>query len=129
MDYKWKPLAGEWEQLRELELRIAGGGELELTPQLRDFLISVGPLVGMPQPDPSDLLKTPREAANFVIEARGRIREGSRRLGAAITAAAQMRDLGQAEDARRKLLEVVDNETVPFYREIAESELAALEDQ
>ncbi|AEI64254.1 hypothetical protein LILAB_11725 [Corallococcus macrosporus] len=67
-------------------------------------------------------------AAALLKEIAKRIRVGSRRLSRAIAEAMKHEEAGDLEAARVPLLELLDVEIVPFYRELAQVQLDALDE-
>lgn len=124
MGYRWKPASGDWDRLRELELGIdrLDTASVELTQLIERTYAGLG----FSSAEPKECGASEFRRREYVLEARRRIRDGSRRLGSALIAAGELRKQGRLEDAREQLRRVISVEPVLFYREIAESELTRL---
>lgn len=127
MDYQWKPPGDTWDRLRELDERSEAGEVITMDAPTRDVILRGAASVGMSAAEAQAALATPEAAAGFVHEARRRIREGSRRLGEALIEVAALVEQGRLSEARAVLRALIEAEPVPFYREIAASELARLD--
>jgi DUSAM domain-containing protein len=58
-----------------------------------------------------------------------RIRDGERRITQAMFRMTSLRDAGDIEGARQQMREVLAVEVVPLYREMAEENLAGLDEE
>lgn len=126
VEYDWKPQGPDWDRLRELEAwldRRGALGDLDEFPGLieRTFLG-----LGFSRAEADRYAASESGHARYVVDARDRIRNGSRRLGAALIAAEELAEEGRMEDAREQLRAVLSSEPVRFYRELAENELKGL---
>lgn len=120
------PAKGEWERLRSLA---DSGTNVELTDtETVEYVLKIARQVAMGD---SDIERGKRDevALNALVgEVRARIRDGSRRLMAAIAKAQASIEAGDRDQARQHLTEIISTERVPWYREQARRELACLDD-
>ena len=125
MDYDWKPASGDWDRLRELELALEGGGELPAA-ELSALIDRTAAGLGFSEAEAQSFAASSQGRVQFVREARRRIRSGSRRLAAALLEVGELSDLGKMDEAIELLESFIRDEVVPFYCEIAKSELDGL---
>jgi DUSAM domain-containing protein len=83
--------------------------------------------VALSDDDATHGLRSPSDAAILVTKISRRIRVGSRRLSRAIVDASRLQDAGDIQGARKLFEDVLAVEVVPMYREIAQTQLNALE--
>jgi DUSAM domain-containing protein len=124
MGYKWQPTAGDWDRLREIEV---GGGQPLDSRELSALVDRTFACLGFSRAD-ADRLAAGDGGRQYVLEARNRIRSGSRRLGNAIIASHDLTDQGRFDEAREELKRFMRDEPVLYYREIAEVELCRVSD-
>jgi len=117
-----------WDHLWGLEDRINHGEPLELSARMRDLLLSAAPTVAISSADAEAALATTESATALLLEIRKRIREGSNRINDALVRMYALQDAGDLKNARQQMHDVLAVEAVPLYREIAEGELARLND-
>lgn len=118
-----------WDDLRELARRTAeSGNPLVLTDEVRAILRRCAPQVAIAPEAAEQALLDERSATALLEEIARRIREGSHRLSRALTQAYRLQQSGDLEAARQPVLDVLAVEVVPHYREIAQTQLKALED-
>jgi DUSAM domain-containing protein len=117
-----------WDHLWGLEDRINHGEALELSARMRDLLLSAAPTVAISSADAEAALATTESATVLLLEIRKRIREGSNRINDALVRMYALQDAGDLKGARQQMHDVLTIEVVPLYREIAEGEIAKLND-
>ena len=120
------PAPGEWERLRLLCADLESGRSPRVDEDLRDYLRKVALQTGHAPDVVAQLSVSDRGLFELAREARKRVRLGSRRLMAAMSAADNAVLAGNADAARTVLYEVVDNEPVPLYRDQARLYLRGL---
>jgi DUSAM domain-containing protein len=114
-----KPEKDDWEQVSALVRQVDEGGELD--PAVwRDFLMRVGPAVGVASDECEMALTTAQGAAGLVRKVRHCIDEGDARFAKALLHSRELSGQGKRDDARRVLQEFIAGETVVFFREMAE---------
>jgi DUSAM domain-containing protein len=116
-----------WDKVKEWEELIDQGEVLDLTPDVADVLRLVARDMAIPEEEAQRALATPTDAAMLIREMCRRIRDGSRRLMRAISAANRCKEAGDNAGARKILEGVLAVEIVPLYRKHAEAELSYLE--
>ncbi|AKQ64500.1 hypothetical protein A176_001412 [Myxococcus hansupus] len=117
-----------WNEIRELNHRIHDLGEpLVLTDEIRALLIGTAAEVAIAQQEVSQAIDDDASASELLKEIAKRIRVGSRRLSRALIEANKLQESGDLEAARAPLLALLDVEVVPFYRELAQVQLDALD--
>lgn len=117
-----------WDHLWGLEDRINHGETLELSERMRDLLRSAARTVAFSSADAEEALATTEGATGLLLEIRKRIREGSNRINDALVRMYALQDAGDLKGARQQMHDVLSVEVVPLYREIAEGEIAKLND-
>lgn len=117
-----------WEQLPILAHRIEQGHALELTDDLRDFLRRTAPTVAISDTEAETALESTEGSEALIRMMMGRIRDGERRIAEALFRMTSLRDAGDLEGARQQMRDVLAEETVPLYREMAEENLAGLDE-
>ena len=118
-----------WNEIRELNRRVTDLGEsLVLTDEIRALLIGTAAEVAIAPQEVSHALDDDASAAELLKEIAKRIRVGSRRLSRALIEANKLQENGDLEAARAPLLALLDVEVVPFYRELAQVQLDALDE-
>jgi len=119
----------DWQPLRELARRILDGNEpLVLTEDVRALLCRTGAQVALGAEEVEQALSDVSRATGLLREIARRISEGTQRLTPALLRMYRLRDAGDIEGACRQMEEVLAVEVVPFYRDIAEGELAKLKE-
>lgn len=118
----------DWEEIRGLAEQLERGQPLELSTTVCDLLRRVVRQVALSHDDAEQGLRSPSEAATLVAKISRRIRVGSRRLSRAIVDASRRQEAGDIQGARKLFEDVLAVEVVPLYREIAQTQLNALED-
>ncbi|AEI67882.1 hypothetical protein LILAB_30005 [Corallococcus macrosporus] len=103
------------------------GEPFALTDELRALLRGTASEVAITPGEVAQALQDDASAAALLKEIAKRIRVGSRRLSRALTEANKRREEGDLEGARAPLQELLEREVVPFYRELAQLELDALD--
>lgn len=119
---------GDWSEIRMLDNRVRHGQGLEFTEEVRDLLRRTAPTVGLREAEAEAGLASPATRLSLLNELRRRIDEGSNRLMDALHRMYRLRDRGAWDEARQQLREVLAVEVVPLYRDIAQSELAKLDE-
>ncbi|MDC0712742.1 DUSAM domain-containing protein [Stigmatella sp. ncwal1] len=117
-----------WDHLWGLEDRINHGETLELSGRMRSLLLSAAPTVALSSADAEAALASVASATALLLEIRKRIREGSHRVNDALIRMYALQDAGDLKGARQQMQDVLAVEVVPLYREIAEGEIAKLDD-
>jgi DUSAM domain-containing protein len=117
----------DWEEVRKLAEQLERGQPLELTALVCDLLRRAARQVALSDDDAAEGLRSPSDAATLVAKISRRIRVGSRRLSRAIVDASRLQDAGDIQGARKLFENVLAVEVVPLYREIAQTQLNALE--
>lgn len=128
MPYMTKPEDGDWQALRALEEEVERTGQLTPTDEQWELLRRVARQTALSAEEAERLLQRGNGGADLVREARRRIREGSRRLSRAIVSANKSKEAGRVDEAKALLMEIIDKEQIPFYREIAVVELRSIEE-
>ncbi|MFL5353327.1 DUSAM domain-containing protein [Archangium sp.] len=118
----------DWEEVRALAEQLERGHALELTASVCELLRRAARQVALSDDDAVHGLRTPSDAALLVAKISRRIRVGSRRLSRAIVDASRLQDTGDIQGARKLFEDVLAVEVVPLYREIAQTQLNALEE-
>ena len=127
MNIRSKPDKDDWEQLSTLAQKVGEDGALD-PAEWRDFLLRVGPTVGVASEDCEAALATAQGAAGLVRRVRRCVDEGDARFADALLASRELSAQGQREKARRVLQELIEKETVHFFKEMAEYCLGTLAD-
>ncbi|RKI66385.1 DUF2379 domain-containing protein [Corallococcus sp. AB049A] len=120
-------LEGDWHQLRVLDTRAQQESAIVLDDALRDLLRRVGPSVAMPAAEVEAGLCTPEAALVLLHQMRQRVTEGSRRMSDALHRMYRLRDQGDLDGARQQMRDLLAVEVVPYYRELAQGQLADLD--
>ena len=116
----------DWHQVQELARTAQKAGALELNDEVLDLLRRVAREVAVSEDEAERALRSSESAMNLAIEVSRRIREGSRRLSRAMVDANRLHAGGDLLGARKLLEEILAQEVVPLYREIARNELDEL---
>lgn len=124
MDFDWKPQGPDWDLLQELEAGTTGRQLLDV--EWKGLIERTGAGLGFPESEILQLNHDSDSRRRFVLEARRRIRDGSRRLGSALVAAHELADEGRLADAKDRLLRFTVGEPVKFYCELARAEMENL---
>jgi len=127
MDDQAKHEKDDWEQVSALAQKVGADGELD-PAEWRDFLMRIGPTVGVASEECEMALTTARGAAGLVRQVRRCIDEGDARFAKALLQSRDLDARGERENARRVLQELIEGETVLFFREMAEYCLGKLAD-
>jgi DUSAM domain-containing protein len=85
-------------------------------------------LLALRDADAQAALITIERATALLREIRKRVREGSNRINNALLRMYELQDAGDLEGARQQMRDLLTVEVVPLYREIAEGEIAKLDD-
>jgi DUSAM domain-containing protein len=117
----------DWEEVRELAEQLERGQPLELSAAVCELLRRAARQVLLSDDDAAQGLRSPSDAATLVAKISRRIRVGSRRLSRAIVDASRRQEAGDIQGARKLFEDVLAVEVVPLYREIAQTQLNALE--
>ncbi|WNG13305.1 DUSAM domain-containing protein [Cystobacter fuscus] len=117
----------DWEELRALAEQLERGQPLELTAAVCELLRRTVRQVALSDDDAAQGLRSPSDAATLVAKISRRIRVGSRRLSRAIVDASRLQEAGDTQGARKLFEDLLAVEVVPLYREIAQTQLNALE--
>ncbi|MDC0714641.1 DUSAM domain-containing protein [Stigmatella sp. ncwal1] len=117
-----------WEQLWGLENRVNQGEPLELTERVRDLLRRAAPTVAISNTEVEAALADVESATVLLRKVRARIHNGSNRIVDALYRMSRLRKKGDIEGARQQMRDVLAVEDVPHYREIAEGQLAGLDE-
>jgi DUSAM domain-containing protein len=125
-DYLWRPEEGDWDRLYGLEQQVKQDGGLHPDEACREFLVRVAPTVGFTRDEAAAAIATAEGISRFVLEARRRIRDGSHRLSRALDREAELLEQGRLDEARLVFEAIMQDDPVPFYRELADTRLAKL---
>lgn len=117
----------DWEEIRGLAEQLERGQALELNEAVRALLQRVTRQVALSETDAEQGLRSPSDAEALLAKISRRIRAGSRRLSRAIVDASRRQESGDVQGARALFESVLAVEVVPLYREIAQTQLKALE--
>ena len=118
----------DWEEIRALAEQLERGQPLELSAAVSELLRRASRQVALSDDDTSQGLRSASDAATLVTKISRRIRVGSRRLSRAIVDASRLEEAGDTRGARKLFEDVLAVEVVPLYREIAQTQLDALEE-
>jgi DUSAM domain-containing protein len=119
----------QWDAVRELNRRVTEQGEpFSLTDETRTLLQATARDVAITPEEVARALQNNASGAELLKAIANRIRTGSRRLSRAIVESDKRQQVGDAEGARKPLLDVLAVEVVPHYREVAQTHLDALDD-
>ncbi|HLM46745.1 MAG TPA: DUSAM domain-containing protein [Myxococcaceae bacterium] len=118
----------DWEEIRALAEQLERGQPLELSAAVSELLRRTSRQVALSDDDTSQGLRSASDAATLVTKISRRIRVGSRRLSRAIVDASRLEEAGDTRGARKLFEDVLAVEVVPLYREIAQTQLDALEE-
>ncbi|MGE6757875.1 DUSAM domain-containing protein [Corallococcus interemptor] len=118
-----------WDEIWELNRSVSELGQpLTLTASVCALLRSTASDVAIPAEEAERALQAEASAAALLAQIAQRIREGSRRLSRALNTSYQRQQTGDTEGARQPMLDVLAVEVVPHYREIAQTQLDALDE-
>jgi DUSAM domain-containing protein len=118
----------DWEEIRGLSEQLERGQALELNAAVCELLRRATRQVALSDDEAIQGLQSPADAATLVAKISRRIRVGSRRLSRAIVDGTRLHDAGDIPGARKLFEDVLAVEVVPLYREIAQTQLKALEE-
>ncbi|RKH60268.1 DUSAM domain-containing protein [Corallococcus aberystwythensis] len=117
-----------WDDVRDLSRRVSAGEPFMLTAESRAILQRTGPQVGIPAADVERALQVESSAATLLTEIARRIRDGSYRLSRALSEATRRQEASDMDGARQVLRDIVEEEVVPLYRDIAQIQLETLDE-
>ncbi|NOK33761.1 DUSAM domain-containing protein [Corallococcus exercitus] len=117
-----------WDDVRDLSRRVSAGEAFTLTAESRAILQRTGPQVGIPAADVERALQGEASAATLLTEVARRIRDGSNRLSRALSEATRRQEASDVDGARQVLRDILKDEVVPLYRDIAQVQLEALDE-
>ena len=118
-----------WNNIWELNHQVTDLGEpLALTDETRALLRETASEVAIAPEDAAKALQGDASAAALLKEIAKRIRVGARRLSRALTDANRFQEEGDLGAARAPLLDLLAVEVVPYYRELAQIQLDALDE-
>jgi DUSAM domain-containing protein len=116
-----------WRRVEQLSTNVLEQAtSLQLDEDTRTVLRGGARLVSISAEDTEDALREVSTATTLLREIRRRLRDGSRRLGKAMSQTEALRDQGDIAGARRGLEEALAVEVVPHYREQLEIQLEYL---
>lgn len=119
----------DWHAIRVLNQRVTDQGQpLVLTDELRRILRATASDVALSAAEVEKALVSDEGAAGLLREIAKRIRVGSRRLSRALSESGRREEAGDMDGAREPFLAVLDMEVVPLYRQIAQTNLDALDE-
>ena len=119
---------GDWHEIRMLDTRVQQGEALELTDEVCALLRRTAPTVAISAVEVETALTSVESAVGLLHRMRERIRDGSNRIVDALHRMSRLRKKGDIEGARQQMRDVLAVEAVPHYREIAEGQLAELDE-
>lgn len=118
----------DWQQVRMLDDRVQRGEPLELTADVRALLRRTAPTVAISDAEAERALAPTGNAIALLQLIRRRADEGTHRFMRALDAMYRLLKKGDIEGARQQMQDVLAVEVVPHLREMAESELAKLDE-
>ncbi|MDC0710056.1 DUSAM domain-containing protein [Stigmatella sp. ncwal1] len=119
---------GDWHEIRVLDTRVQQGMSFELTEDVCGLLQRTAPTVAISEAEVETALTNVESAMSLLHRMRERIRDGSNRIVDALDRMSRLRKKGDIEGARQQMREVLAVEVVPHYREIAEGQLAEMDE-
>jgi DUSAM domain-containing protein len=125
MDDRSKHEKDDWSQLRELGEMVGEKGELD-PAQWSEFLLRIGPAVGLAVDECQEAMATSQGAAGLVREAQRCLDEGNERFNQAMLQSKALAERGRRYEAGRVMKDLLGRETVLFFREMAEYQLERL---
>jgi DUSAM domain-containing protein len=117
-----------WNRLWGIENRVNQGEALELTDEVRDLLLRAAPTVAIGTAEANAALANVESATTLLRRIRERIRDGSNRIVDSLHRMSRLRKKGDFDGARQQMRDVLAVEVVPYYREMAEGQLAELDE-
>ncbi|MCP3143162.1 DUSAM domain-containing protein [Pyxidicoccus xibeiensis] len=118
----------DWDPIRSLAQRVLRhGAPLELTDDVRALLLRTAREVAIS--DVEAALETYAGALELLSECSRRIHDGSWRLMRALHQMYRHQKAGDFDSARQEMRDVLTVEVVPYYREIAQEQLADMADE
>ncbi len=121
-------LNADWDRVWELNQRVQKGEAVECTEEVREFLRRTGPTVALSSAEIEAALENAMSTTVLIQRIDALVHDGSRRLSAALNRMYRLRDSGDLEGARQQMRDVLSVEVVPHYRDIAEGQLARLDE-
>jgi len=118
---------GDWDEVRALDNRLQRGEALHLTDDVRDLLRRTAPTVGMSEAEAETALTSIEGASGLLRKMRRQIDDGSNRLTDALRRMYRLQERGDLDGARQQMRDVLLVEVVPLYREVAEDEIAKMD--
>jgi DUSAM domain-containing protein len=118
----------EWTQLPVLARRVEQGKSLELNNELHGFLRRTALTVAISEAEVEIALSNMEGIAALLGKMLARIRDGEQRITQALYRMTALRDAGDLKGARQQMRDVLAVEIVPQYRQIAEENLAGLDE-
>ena len=118
---------GDWDEVRALDNRLQRGEALELTEDVRDLLRRTAPTVGTSEAEAEKALTSVEGASRLLRKLRRHIDDGSNRLTDALRRMYRLQEKGDLDGARQQMRDVLAVEVVPLYREVAEDEIAKMD--
>jgi DUSAM domain-containing protein len=118
----------DWQQVRKLDDRIQRGEPLEFTADVRALLRRTAPTVAISEAEAETALTQTGSTIALLQLIRRRADEGTHRLMRALDAMYRLLKKGDVEGARQQMRDVLAMEVVPYFREMAESELEKLDE-
>jgi len=115
-----------WSLLEELANRLESGTLQSLREAELSYLLAVAETLGFPRVEIARRTSTTEGSLGLLRDSRARVRDGSRRLMAAIARSMQATDAEARAAVRRELQAIVDG-PIDFYRRLAENELRKLQ--
>lgn len=126
MSHREKPVRDDLDQTRDILRVIEEDGDFEAA-EWRELLARVGPTVGITSEECETALATAQGAADMVQRVRRCFKEADERFAKVILSSRYKKACGRRDDARRVLEEFMDQETVLFFRGMAEFELGTVD--
>jgi len=120
--------APNWDDVRALVNQLQRGKPLKLTDHVLTVLRRSGAEVALTNSEVEAALTSVRRATALFRKIWKRIGQGENRLGDALLCMYRLREAGDLDGARQQMRNVLAVEIVPFYRQIAESQLVQLDD-
>jgi DUSAM domain-containing protein len=118
------------EQTRDILRVIEENGDLDTIDAIerRELLMRVGPTVGITSEECESALATAQGADELVQRVRRCVKDGDGRFARALLSSRLHKAQGSRDDVRSVLQEFIDQETVLFFREMAEFELGNVDE-
>jgi DUSAM domain-containing protein len=122
MNNREKSVKDDLNKTRDILRVVEEDGDFDAT-EWRELLVRVGPTVGITSEECETALATAQGAADMVQRVRRCFKEADERFAKVLLSSRYKKACGRRDDARQALQEFIDQETVLFFRDMAEFEL------